>query len=73
MQRVDVVSVEDDGTYIQDGFSGSTVRVVLRRGNEYAEGKGIVIWQDEFVDNDLFDEWKRWALNKDHGYRYWQE
>lgn len=75
MSQVKVVSVEDAGYYIGEGFSGSTLRVVLQRDNEFVECDGVALWNEDpgAADSQLFNEWSRAALNKETGYRYWKE
>lgn len=73
MHEIEVVSIEDAGYYTSEHISGSTVRVVLQRGDEFVECDGIVIWEEEYLDDDLFDEWKMCAEAGEEGYKYWKE
>ena len=70
LEEVVVVSVEDDGYYSGAYTSGSTVKVTLQRGNEVASCEGILIWEEELCDSDLFDEWVALALDGEEGYTY---
>lgn len=73
MQAVEVVSVDEAGYYSDANISGSTVAVTLQRGNEFVECDGIVLWEEELVDEDLFEEWKGYAEEGEKGYTYWTE
>lgn len=73
MQKVEVVSVEDAGFYSDAYTSGSTVKVTLQRGDEIVSCDGILIFEEEQVDSDLFDEWKELALAGEEGYTYAEE
>ena len=68
---VEVIIVEDAGYYSDSNISGSTVKVTLQRGNEFACCNGIVIWDEELVDEELFEEWKELAEAGEEGYTYW--
>lgn len=68
MQKVKVVSVEDAGFYTSKNASGSTVKVTLQRGNDFATCDGILIWEDELADSDTFDEWVAYAVAGETGY-----
>ena len=68
--EVKIVSVEDAGFYSDAYTSGSTVKVTLQRGEEFASCDGILIFEEEQVDSDLFDEWKDLALAGEEGYTY---
>ena len=67
MQKVEVVSVEDAGYYASEYASGSTVKVTLKRGNDFATCDGILIWEEEMAD-DCFDEWVECAVAGEEGY-----
>jgi hypothetical protein len=73
MAAVEVISVEDDGYYSDNYISGSCVKVTLQRGNEFAKCGQIVLWEEEYVSNDLFDEWVAYAVAGDDSYEYWTE
>ena len=73
MSKVEVVSVEDDGYYSDAHISGSCVKVTLQRGNEFASCEQIVLWEEEYCDSDLFDEWAAMAADGEEGYAYWTE
>jgi len=68
--QVTVISVEDAGYYADEHISGSTVKVTLERGGEFVTCDGIVLWEEEYVSNDLFDEWVAYAIAGDEGYTY---
>ena len=70
LDKVEVVSVEDAGYYSGEYTSGSTVKVTLCRGNEVASCDGILIWEEELADSDLFDEWVAMAQAGEEGYTY---
>ncbi len=73
MATVKVVSVEDDGFYSDANISGSCVKVTMQRGNEVASCGQIVVWEDGYVGEDLFDEWAGYAAEGEEGYAYWTE
>ena len=68
LDEVVVVSVEDAGYYVGGGTSGSTVKVTLKRGEDFAICEGILIWEEELADSDLFDEWVACAVAGEEGY-----
>ena len=68
MDKVTVVSVEDAGYYSGEYTSGSTVKVTLERDGDFATCDGILIWEDEGADSDLFDEWVALAMDGEEGY-----
>jgi hypothetical protein len=68
MAAVEVISVEPDGYYSDDNISGSTVKVTMQRGTDLAMCEGIVLWEEEYADSDLFDEWVQCAMNREEGY-----
>lgn len=68
LDTVEVVSVEAGGYYIGGGTSGSTVNVTLQRGEDFASCDGILIWEEELADSDLFDEWVAYAVAGEEGY-----
>ena len=68
MHKVKVVSIEDAGYYADEHISGSTVNVTLQRGGDFVSCDGIVLWEEEYVSNDLFDEWVAYAVAGDEGY-----
>ena len=65
--KVKVVSVEDAGYYSDAYTSGSTVKVALQRGKDFASCDGILIWEAEYAE-DCFDEWMDCALAGEEGY-----
>lgn len=68
MDTVEVVSMEDAGYYADKYISGSTIKVTLQRGEDYATCDGIVLWEEEYCDSDLFDEWVACAVGGEEGY-----
>jgi hypothetical protein len=68
MQNVKVVSIEDAGYYTSNITSGSCVKVTLQRDNDFATCDGILIWDEEYLCDDLFDEWVDCAKNNEEGY-----
>lgn len=71
---ITVLRVEDDGFYSGEHTSGSCVKVTLAR--EYDDGTadiaqcgGILIWDEEYLDNDLFEEWVSYAVAGEEGYK----
>jgi hypothetical protein len=48
-------------------------QVTLQRGDEFVTCDGIVLWEEEYVSNDLFDEWVAYAIAGDEGYTYREE
>lgn len=71
MANVEVVSIEAGEYFVGGSTSGSTVDVTLMRdGGETVKCEGILIWEDELADDDLFDEWVAMALAGEEGYTY---
>lgn len=68
MQQVTVISVEDAGFYADKYTSGSTVKVTLERNGDFVTCDGILIWEEEYCDSDLFDEWVGYAVDGEEGY-----
>jgi hypothetical protein len=68
MDKVTVVSVEAGEYFSGSITSGSTVNVTLERDGDYATCKGILIWEDEGANSDLFDEWVAYAMDGEEGY-----
>ena len=71
---INVLRVQDDGYYSGEYTSGSCVKVTVERENsdgtsDYAQCGGILIWEEEYLDNDLFDEWVAMALGGEEGYK----
>ena len=66
--KVEVVSVKDAGYYTSEYASGSTVKVTLKRGEDFATCDGILIWEEELADSDCFDEWVACAVAGEEGY-----
>lgn len=68
--KVEVVSVEDCGWYMDNYTSGSTVTVTLYKDGVYAKCEDILIWDAEFAE-DAFDEWMELAADGEEGYSTW--
>lgn len=73
MSNIRVVSIEDGDYFNSDYTSGSTVNVTLKRDGETAKCEGILIWDEDMMDDDLFDEWKAMAEAGEAGYTYTTE
>jgi hypothetical protein len=67
-EEVTVVSITEGGYYFGEHTSGSTVNVTLKRGEDFATCEGILIWEEEYVGDDLFDEWVAYAVAGEEGY-----
>ena len=67
LDKVEVVSVEDAGYYSSAYTSGSTVKVTLQRGKDFASCDGILIWEADMAD-EAFDEWVACAVDGEEGY-----
>jgi hypothetical protein len=65
--QVKVVSVEAAGYYKDAYVSGSTVKVTLQRGGDFATCDGMLIWEEEYAE-DCFDEWVECAVAGEVGY-----
>jgi len=68
MQKVKIVSVTDGGYYSSEYASGNTVNVTLQRGGDFVSCDGILIFESEEVDNDLFDDWVAAAMDGVEGF-----
>jgi hypothetical protein len=66
--KVKVIDVEEGEYYSSAYTSGNTVDVTLQRGKDFVRCNGILIFERELVDNDLFDEWVAAAKEGDEGY-----
>jgi len=66
--KVKVVDVEDGGYYTSAYASGNTVNVTLKRGKDFASCNGILIFEREQVNNDLFDDWVAAAMEGEEGF-----
>lgn len=73
MQTIEVISIEDAGFYSSEHMSGSTVKVTLQRGTQFVSCDGILIWEEEYLCDDMFDEWRQYAAAGEEGYKYWTE
>lgn len=67
LDTVEIVSVEDAGYYSSAYASGSTVRVTLQRGGDFASCDGILYWEDSMAE-ECFDEWVACAVEGEEGY-----
>lgn len=65
--KVEVVSVKDAGYYKSEYASGSTVKVTLKRGEDFATCDSILIWEEEYAE-DCFNEWLDCAIAGEEGY-----
>lgn len=65
--KVEVVSVEAAGYYASEYASGSTVKVALKRGEDFASCDGILIWEEALAE-EAFDEWLECAVAGEEGY-----
>jgi hypothetical protein len=65
--KVEVVSVKDAGYYKSEYASGSTVKVTLKRGEDFATCDGMLIWEEELAE-EAFDEWTACAIDGEEGY-----
>ena len=68
MTKVTVVSIEDAGFYESGNICGTTVKVTLKRGNDYAICNGVFIWEDYLADDETFDNWVECAMDGEEGY-----
>ena len=70
IKEVVVLSVEDGEFYCDDNVSGSTVNVMLKRGNDIASCDGILYWEASSQEelNDVFDVWVAMAMDGEEGY-----
>ena len=73
MQTIEVISIEDAGFYSSERMYGSTVKVTLQRGNQFVSCDDILIWEEEYLCDDMFDEWRQCAEEGEAGYKYWTE
>jgi len=65
--KVKVVSIEAAGYYTSEYASGSTVKVALQRGEDFASCDGMLIWEEELAE-EAFDEWLECAVAGEEGY-----
>jgi hypothetical protein len=66
--KVKVVDVEAGEYYTSAYASGNTVNVTLKRGKDFASCNGILIFEREQVNNDLFDDWVAAAMEGEEGF-----
>ena len=66
--KVKVVDVEDGGYYSSAYANGNTVNVTLKRGKDFVRCNGILIFEREQVNNNLFDDWVEAAKAGEEGF-----
>ena len=66
--RTRVGSHPDDGYYCSEITSGSTCKVTVERDGVIVSCSGILIWEEELMDDYLFDEWVDLARAGQVGY-----
>ncbi len=65
--KVEVVNIEAAGYYTSEHASGSTVKVTLQRGKDFATCEQILIWDEEYAE-DCFEDWMECAQAGEAGY-----
>ena len=70
LKEVVVLSVEDGEYYSSKYASGSTVDVMLQRGNTIVSCDQILYWEATSQEelNDVFDEWLDCAMGGEEGF-----
>jgi len=66
--KVKIVDVEPGEYYTSAYASGNTVDVTLKRGKDFVRCNGILIFEREQVNNDLFDDWVEAARAGEEGF-----
>ena len=66
--KVKVIDVEEGEYYSSAYTSGNTVNVTLRRGKDFVKCDGILTFEREQVNNDLFDDWVEAAIAGEEGF-----
>jgi len=66
--KVKVVDVEEGEYYSSAYASGNTVNVTLRRGKDFVKCDGILTFEREQVNNNLFDDWVEAAIAGEEGF-----
>jgi len=66
--KVKVVDVEAGEYYSSAYASGNTVNVTLRRGKDFVKCDGILTFEREQVNNNLFDDWVEAAIAGEEGF-----
>jgi hypothetical protein len=66
--KVKVVDVEEGDYYSSAYASGNTVNVTLRRGKDFVKCDGILTFEREQVNNNLFDDWVEAAIAGEEGF-----
>jgi hypothetical protein len=66
--KVKVVDVEAGEYYSSAYASGNTVNITLRRGKDFVKCDGILTFERELVNNNLFDDWVEAAIAGEEGF-----
>jgi len=66
--KVKVVDIKEGEYYSSAYASGNTVNVTLRRGKDFASCDGILIFEREQVNSNLFDDWVEAAIAGEEGF-----
>jgi len=66
--KVKVIDVEEGEYYSSAYASGNTVNVTLRRGKDFVKCDGILTFEREQVNNNLFDDWVEAAIAGEEGF-----
>ena len=66
--KVKVFDIEEGEYYSSAYASGNTVNVTLKRGKDFASCNGILTFEREQVNNDLFDDWVAAAMEVEEGF-----
>jgi hypothetical protein len=66
--KVKVVDVEAGEYYSSAYASGNTVNVTLRRGKDFVKCDGILTFEREQVNSNLFDDWVEAAIAGEEGF-----
>jgi hypothetical protein len=66
--KVKVFDIEEGEYYSSAYASGNTVNVTLKRGKDFASCNGILTFEQEQVNNDLFDDWVEAAMAGEEGF-----
>jgi len=66
--KVKVVDIEEGEYYSSAYASGNTVNVTLRRGKDFVKCDGILTFEREQVNSNLFDDWVEAAIAGEEGF-----
>jgi hypothetical protein len=66
--KVKVVDIGEGEYYSSAYASGNTVNVTLRRGKDFASCNGILTFEREQVNSNLFDDWVAAAMEGEEGF-----